>query len=174
MLLILFFLSLSLFFSISLSSLTFFFFFFIYTISLLSYTYTHRAKSSGYIYEDLFQLNAYDEQINQMAPSLRRARRQFLCLTTSALHIITQRRPVDYMYSLLREATVRVEVVKEIKEQLYDYYGLEQCCNMCVAIACDLPTDVTVPIAGGSGLANVNNEQKVTAIRYVYDSNSFL
>ena len=109
-----------------------------------------REQGLGYTDQDLPLLGSHIDLCGQMVPTEGRSAREFLCLTNRALHVITQRRPIDYLYALLQRPEITTDTNPNLR-RLFDYYGVKQSAAMCVAIACDIPRDISCskdPLAG--------------------------
>ena len=72
------------------------------------------------------------------------SQRKFLCLTSSGMHVLAKRRPVDELYRLLSDDHVRPDDLAI--NHFFKQHNDVQACAMCYALACGVPAD-----AGGSG-----------------------
>ena len=70
---------------------------------------------------------------------------RYLVLTIDALYLVVQQRPIDYVYSLLSSIRMESGDFHEHQAKIFDHFGVDQVCAMCVAIACGLPGDLGTP-----------------------------
>ena len=67
--------------------------------------YLGRPLGAGYSHQDMTCLNKQIELASQMIPTLYYTQRKFLCLTNKGIHLIAERRPIDYLFALLANTT---------------------------------------------------------------------
>lgn len=66
----------------------------------------------------------------------------FLVLSRDGLRLVSQQRPVDYLYTLMEYSDFNQrQDLEVIKTKIFDYYGETETTTMCLSLACNLPAD---------------------------------
>ena len=78
----------------------------------------------------------------QMAPSITKSKRLFLCLLNTGIVLMHKNRPIDILYRIL-ETNCNGDEYLEPARYFFNCFGVLQSCSMCFSIACGLPADIS-------------------------------
>lgn len=107
--------------------------------------FNKRPFMTGYMVErseDSQYMNKMTDLAAQMIPTYACSQRSFLVLSRDGLRLVSQQRPVDYLYTLMEYSDFNQrQDLEVIKTKIFDYYGETETTTMCLSLACNLPAD---------------------------------